>query len=145
MKPNQLQKRNIKSEADVVKKIVSFLGDQNYKVQLEVPNMGQSADIVATHDHFFTFIEAKMSDWQRALNQCKTHRHVADYICIAVGTVSVSNALLEKAINLGYGIIHCEPFIGYCQWILKPHLNDKIWPPQRQRLENHLKDIEYAC
>ena len=134
----------IKFEYEIVEVVVELLNSEGYKVRLEVPNMGQCADIVATNGRWITFIEAKIYNWKRAFKQCIAHELVADYICVALASVKYSPKLVDEAQKLGYGIIHCNRIDGKCKWILRPRLNKNIWKPQRQILSKSLKEIEYA-
>ncbi len=112
-------------------------------MRLEVPNMGQSADVVATRGRWVTFIEAKKHDWRRALEQCKAHEQVADFICIALGTKSISDAAREEALAAGYGLIHFETS-DRCTWVVHPQRNTDLWRPQRDRLSRVLKGIGHV-
>lgn len=132
------------SEAHLVGGLVRFLTDEGYRVRLEVPNMGQSADLVASRSRWLTFVEAKRHDWRRALEQCQAHEAVADYICVAISLHSVSNTLLEEAKDAGYGLILCDLDSRTCKWVLQPSRNTKVWPPQRRRLMAAMKAIDYA-
>ncbi len=134
----------INNEKDLLIHLMKYLINDGYKVRLEVPNMGQSADIVATRGRWVTFIEAKMGNWDRALNQCKAHETVGDYIYIAIASVSVPTRLREKVIEPGYGIIHCNPYDGKCNVTLKAKNNSKIWFPQREIFVEKMKVISYA-
>lgn len=128
----------------VVQDLVAFLGRHGYRVRLEVPNMGQSADIVAARGRWLTFIEAKVTDWRKALDQCRAHESVADYICVAVSTVATPRRLLGEAAGLGYGVIHRAPRSRRCRWELRPRMNTRVWGPQRQRLARVMRGISYA-
>jgi len=131
------------SEGRLVGGLVRFLLASDYRVRLEVPNMGQSVDIVATRGRWATFIEVKATDWKRALRQCRSHECVADYVCVAIGTRSVSTALLDAARGRGYGVLHCLAEEEQCMWVVKPRLNKKKWPPQRKQLGKDLKAISH--
>lgn len=132
------------SEEQLVRGLASFLADEGYRVRLEVPNMGQSVDVVASRNRWLTFVEAKRHDWRRAFGQCRAHEVVADYICVAISLRSVSNALLQEAKDAGYGLIRCDLALQTCEWVLQPSRNTKVWPPQRRRLMAAMKAIDYA-
>ena len=72
------------TEQDFTIEIGHFLQKQNYRIRHEVPNMGQSLDILASRSRWVMAIEAKLENWKRALRQCRAHELVADYICIAI-------------------------------------------------------------
>lgn len=131
------------TEQDIVGSVVRLLSESGYRVRTEVPNMGQSADLVATRGRWVTFIEAKKHDWRKALAQCRTHELVADYICIAVGTKSISDAFRAAASAAGYGVIHCESAAS-CEWVLQPQRNVSLWRPQRKRLSRVLRGISHV-
>ena len=127
----------------VVEEVIRMLINEGYRVRREVPNLGQSTDIVATKNRWLTAIEAKTKDWRRAFLQCRTHELVADYICIAIGTAGVSEKL-ERAIRLvGYGLIHCPEKSSICQWIVRPKQNRDFWGPQRIQISRIMRTIEY--
>jgi hypothetical protein len=129
------------SETLLVDHLTRFLSDDGYSVRLEVPNMGQSADVVATKNRWVMFVEAKLDNWRRALAQCTAHEQVADYVCIAIGSVSVSDDLKREAAARGYGVIHWSPKGGVCAWVLEPKRNVDVWKPQRERLARDLRRI----
>jgi hypothetical protein len=105
--------------------------------------MGQSVDIVATKGRWVTFVEAKKRDWRRALEQCRAHQQVADFICIAVGTKAISTEMSNAVKFAGYGLIHCRGDDD-CQWIVEPERNRSFWHPQRKKLSAHLRAISYV-
>ena len=142
--PNKQSGRYFFRENEVVRQVTNLLMAEDYRVRHEVPNMGQSADIVATKGSWVTFIEAKVRDWRRALQQCVAHKQVADFICIAVAMESVSDALVVEIETRGYGLILCYPNNGRCEWIKPPRRNENVWRPQRQRLVSLMRKIEYA-
>jgi hypothetical protein len=131
-------------EADMVSSLACMLGEQGYRVRMEVSNMGQSIDVVATRGRWVTVIEVKLQNWRRALAQCRAHEQIADFICIAIGSATVSDALTEEAERAGYGIIH---FCRDCQrfrWVRHPSRNKRVWPPQRRHWAQSVKRINYA-
>ena len=129
------------SERDMVNCIASHLRDAGYKIRAQVPNMGQIADLVVQRNRWLTAIEAKRHDWRRALAQCRAHESVADFICVAIGTQSISHPLLQEVEATGYGLIHFRPGDRTCNWVIKPKFNRKIWRPQRQRFLQVLRSI----
>ena len=133
-----------RSEAHLVSRLGNFLIQRGYRVRMEVPNMGQSADLVATRNRWVTIIEAKTHDWRRALDQCQAHEQVADFICIAIGTESISKRLLGAINSTNYGLIHCPVSQDSCRWVVKPKMNTRVWSPQRDNLSRTLRMIEYV-
>lgn len=131
-------------EHELVGVVAKFLAEQGYKVRAEVPNLGQSADLVATRGRWVTFVEVKVRDWRTAFAQCKAHKLVADYICIALGTKNISQAVVVAAAEAGIGLIHVEVDEG-CSWVARPPLNGTVWRPQRQRFSRNLQAVEYVC
>ena len=132
------------SEYEMVSSLTEFLVAGGYRVRHEVPNMGQSVDLVATRGRFLTFVEAKLRDWRRALNQCRAHKLVADYICIAIASHEVSKSLLIEARQFGYGVIHFNRQTHIYQWVNKPIRNGDVWKAQRKQLTRALRAIDYA-
>lgn len=132
------------TESEVVDITTLFLKRQGYRVRHEVPNMGQSADIVATRAGAVMCVEAKMSHWRRALEQCRAHEQVADYVSIALGMERVPKTLIAALESLGYGLILCQPSKRRCRWIKRADKNGKVWGPQRRRLVSALRGINYA-
>jgi Holliday junction resolvase len=124
--------RSFNSEAQLVNKLTNKLREEGFVVRTEVSNMGQSADVVARRGKWVTIIEVKWRDWQRALIQCKAHELVADFICIAIASVSVPELFTEQAKLLGYGILHYSESTKQFEWVLKPRMNKGVWPPQRK-------------
>lgn len=130
-------------ESELVAGVAYFLLSQGYNVRSEVPSLGQSADLVATKGRWVTFIEVKAKDWRRALEQCRAHSLVADYICIALGTKDVSDSAKENAAESGIGLIHVAS-CGSCEWVLRPSVNSNVWKPQRQQLSKTLRVLSYG-
>src|SRR5205807_2476249 len=130
------------SEACLVKHVAAFLRHGGYEVCLEIPNMGQSVDIVAAKGRFVTCIEAKISNWRRALRQCLAHELVADYICIAFEGTIVSAKLKRDTAALGYGLIWRFPGTSRCEWAVTPSRNRNVWGPQRTKLVADLRSVK---
>lgn len=133
------------SEESMVEQLTEFLVHMGYGVRREVPNMGQSIDLLATKGRWVTCIEAKLTDWKRALVQCKAHELVADFVCVAIASASVSEGLLVDASNKGYGVIHFDKKKCSCSWVLQPKQNVNIWPPQREHFSNRMRIIAHEC
>ena len=127
-------------EHRLVSMLVAFLIGRGYNVREEVPNMGQSIDVVATRGRWVTAIEVKVSDWRKGLQQCRAHQLVADFICIAVGTQSVSEALRQSARESGLGVLHVASN-GLCKWDIHPSRNALIWLPQRHVFARQMRPI----
>lgn len=131
-------------ESDLVTSLARSLEEQGYRIRTEVSNMGQSIDVVATRGRWVTAIEAKLQDWRRALIQCRAHEQVADFICIAIGSATVSDSLAEEAERAGYGIIHFCRESQQFHWVRRPSRNKQVWPPQRRHWARGVKRINYA-
>ena len=128
----------------MVRRLVGFLIKSNYRVRLEISNMGQSADVVATRGRWVTAIEAKIKDWSRALHRCQAHEQIADYICIAVALTDIPKNLEQKASALGYGVLHYSKTRDSFKWVLHPQLNRNVWAPQRRQWSRGLKGVPYV-
>ncbi len=132
------------SESELVCKLVKKLKREGFRVRTEVSNMGQSADIVATRGKWVTLVEVKTRDWSRAIEQCQAHVQIADFICIAIGSVSVPYGLAEAARSTGYGVLH------YCRaeeefdWVVRPRRNKQVWLPQRRYWAKARRRVLYA-
>ena|ERR1700682_4740455 len=120
------------TEAKLVDDLAEWLKAIGYQVRTEVALLGQSVDVVATKGHWITLMEAKVSDWQRALRQCESHDMVADYICIVIASVHVAEDLKIEASRRGYGIIHYSRTTGALSWVCQPTRNTRVWLPQRK-------------
>lgn len=131
-----------RSEAELIVRVVRLFAHAGYQISREVPNMGQSVDIVAQTRKYVIAIEVKRSDWKRALDQCRAHRSVADFICIAIGTSRISSQLFETATRLNYGVIHCPPGTTECVWITRPKRNHRVWQPQREFFRRRILEVE---
>jgi hypothetical protein len=137
---NQVYKK-FQSEKGLVARVIDFLDKDGYQIRLEVPNSGQSADLVAAKKNNILIIEAKVNNWKRALEQCKAHENIADFICIALGAKELSNNLIDEARKRGYGIIHCSGEVGTCKWMVEPQKNNNMWLAQRNHWEEFLKEV----
>lgn len=125
-----------------VSKTVGYLKRKGYSVIIEVPNMGQSVDIVAQKNRWLTFVEVKLFNWNRAIVQCKNHEIVADYIYVAISTKRISNKFLEISKQKGYGILHYNIDKKKFSIILKAKFNKTVWKPQRRILFDKYKIIK---
>ena len=131
-------------EDEVVYIVSGFLANDGYRIRHEVPNMGQSADLVATKGRWVTFIEAKTKDWRRALDQCRAHEQVADYVCLALAGLTASEELMRHASKVGYGVLFVSTADSVCRWIAMPQHNKFVWGPQRNKLSVALRRINHA-
>jgi len=136
--------RNSISEAELVGSLTSWLVAHGYKVKHEIANMGQSVDVVAVKGRWITFFEAKRANWRRALQQCQAHEIVADFVCIAVGSVGINDELKAETARRGYGLVHFSPASQQLQWICKPLRNANIWSPQRRLWLDNSRKVDYA-
>lgn len=137
-----MKEGNKLQESTVVDNVSKALHARRFSVWHEVPNLGQSADIVAMKGSKIMMIEAKTYNWQRALQQCKAHEVVADYICIAIASKQISSKLYEFANYLGYGIIHVKTTNEcLCELVLPPKRNKKKWQAQRLVLESNINKL----
>lgn len=128
-------------EPQIVRELTEYLRVMDYNIRLEVPNLGQSADLVATRGRWVTLMEVKVRDWRKAIIQCRTHENVADYICIVLATKAISAVAKKEIEKNGYGLIHYQ-FSGRFSWVLNPVRNASIWVPQRKVLSSALRKIE---
>lgn len=137
------RKYRARSEHEMIGRVIAlFRRHSGYRISREVPNMGQSIDIVASYRNYLVAIEAKRANWQRALSQCTAHRAVADFICIAIGTKRVPAELEEQAARLNYGVIHCPPDEKECTWVTRPKKNRRVWKPQREVFRRRIVEVE---
>ena len=132
------------SEYELVSKLMKKLKGEGFRVMTEVSNMGQSADIVATRGKWVTVIEVKKQNWNRAIQQCEAHKQIADYICIAVASVSVPTRLAELAMGAGFGLLHYRRDEDEFEWVLKPQMNKQVWRPQRKYWARARRRMSYA-
>lgn len=132
------------SEELLVSLITEYLAMDGYRVRHEVSNMGQSIDLVATKNRWITAIEAKRSHWRRALEQCKAHTLVADYIAVALPQQVAAEELNLYLEAEGWGLLLYESNTNRCYWEIQPKRNKRVWRPQRQQFAKDLKKVEYA-
>ncbi len=127
------------TEVDFVKKIVGMMAGNGYKTQIEVPNMGQSMDILCEKNGQLHAIEAKLYDWRRGLEQCKTHRLVCDYIYLAIATKRISSDLKYWIQKDGYGLIHLKSD-GECHIQIEP---SKKWSPWVAQRKQFMRNVQF--
>ena len=133
----------IKTESQLVQILNTFFISNEFQTVLEVPNLGQSVDLVAIKKNNLTFVEAKMSNWRRAIVQCKAHIFAADYIYIGISSNSISKNFLSISRDLGFGIIHVNPSTGECKIFLKPKcLKKSNWMPIRNIVKSKLEVLQ---
>jgi hypothetical protein len=105
--------------------------------------MGRSADVVAIRGRWVSVFEAKIDNWRKALEQCETHRLVADFICLAVANGAIADELNAEVKKLGYGLVHFTADQKLL-WICKPSRNLQVWRPQRQVWADGIRRVAYA-
>lgn len=141
---HNLSQLSTNGEAALVGLLAKSLSASGCRVRLEVSNMGQSVDIVATRGRWVTFIEAKMKDWRRALEQCRAHENIADFICVAVSLKKAPQDLISRVQERGYGLFLCNTNLHKCDLIVWPRRNKRVWVPQRRKVSAAMKDVPYA-
>jgi hypothetical protein len=107
------------TEEAVVLSLASHLREEGYRIRLEVSNMGQSVDLVATRSRWVMTIEAKTSNWKRALHQCRAHALVADHIALALPLRNVPTELSEALHERGWGLIIYDLDANDWRWEIK--------------------------
>ncbi len=105
--------------------------------------MGQSADVVAIRGRWVSVFEAKIDNWRKAIEQCETHRLVADFICLAVANGAINDKLQTEVKKLGYGLVHYTTNQEW-RWICKPLRNPEVWRPQRRIWSDGVRRVAYA-
>lgn len=126
------------SERDLADRVANFLVRAGGQVFAEVASLGQSADLVWIRHDEITFVEVKVNATRRAIEQCRAHELVADYICVATANKSVSQDNLSIVRELGYGLISCQLESGECGWLIEPRRLQKFWVPIRQKVITRL-------
>lgn len=132
------------TEFRMVCSVTEHLFGEGYRVRLEVSNMGQSIDVVATKNRWITAIEAKRTDWRRALLQCRAHLMVADFIVIALALKNVPTELSQTLHANGWGLLMYDSTSGEWRWEIKPRKNKRVWQPQRRRFSEHMRKVNYV-
>jgi hypothetical protein len=132
------------TESRLVMSVAEHLFEEGYRVRLEVSNMGQSIDVVATKNRWITAIEAKRRDWRRALQQCRAHVLVADYVAIALAQRSVPAELSQILHADGWGLLLYDSTQGEWRWEIRPRKNERVWQPQRRRFSDNMRKVGYA-
>ena len=127
----------MRTESQLVELLVRYLESSGFTVKTELPNMGQSVDVVAHKNDHLWFIEAKRKDLGRAIAQCKAHELVADYVCIALVSSTILDSTREELRRLGYGLLLYKVLDCAWHWEVEPQLNGSIWHPQRSVFERH--------
>jgi len=142
--PDTSYREPMNSEFGLVCSLTEFLSNSGYRVRLEVSNMGQSIDLVATKGKYISAIEAKRSNWRRALSQCRAHRLVADYIAIAIPAKKAPNDLIDILESEGWGLLLYNADSDSWAWEKTPKRNPHIWKPQRAKFLSDLKAVAYV-
>jgi hypothetical protein len=99
------------SESEVVDRILQHVRQivepaRDLQVATEVRTHGRSrADVLVLADDRLIAIEAKLSDWRRALGQAALNQSVADLSYVAMWAGRIPAALLEHAEKEGIGVI----------------------------------------
>lgn len=131
------------TENDLTVKLVDWMAKDFDSVKREIPNMGQSIDVVGRLDNNYYAIEVKLRDWKTAIKQCKAHRLVADYIYIAIPIHNIPQELIDCATKHGYGIYH----YSNSKWVtvINAVRNLKIWKPQKDIFISDYQQVNREC
>ena len=131
------------TEYQFVLELCRFLKTLGFKTLTEVPDMGQSIDILAYKGEEFTAIEVKLhGGWRRGLQQCHGHRLVADYICFAIASANISQDLILEAEKRGYGLFHYDRDLSKCYEALAPQRNENVYPAQVEQFKRIIMEVD---
>lgn len=131
-------------EAALVARAADLLRSEGALVCFEVPSLGQSVDLVAEKNDKYIAIEAKVSDWRRALRQATPHLLVADYVAIAVSYNEIPRSLIDEAVVLGIGIINWRTRTDAIEWVLEARESRRVWGPQKNVFRKNVMEVGYA-
>jgi len=109
-----------------------LLAKDGFEVFSEVAYYGHRIDILAVRDETLWAYEAKLSRWNRALNQAQWHMTAVDYSSVVLPLTSVNHVDRESFRQNRIGLVGLSPD-GYCV-LLPPHPSRLIWPPTREQL-----------
>lgn len=137
-------KATFRTERELAEFTVNQLISLGFQTIKEVPNLGQSVDIVARKGNKLILIETKLHNWRKALNQASSHLFVADYVYIVLPKKLFSSELYETAVQLGIGVIEVDANNLLWCTAVKAARNKKIWLPQREQFLRHMEKIENA-
>lgn len=132
------------SEHELVSMLVNKLRREGFRVTTEVSNMGQSADVVAIKGRWVTVVEVKAQNWARAIQQCRAHEQIADFVCVAIASASVSKRLEKFVEEAGYGLLHYSREQHDFEWVIRPQQNKGVWRPQRRHWSRSRRRFGYA-
>lgn len=144
MKKRRKKQTHFLRESDLVTKLTLFMQQQGYRVRIEIANMGQSIDLVATKGRWVTTVEAKLRNLPRALAQCEAHEAIADYLCVALAKAPRPGKNLDLLKAKGYGLIAFDQETERFGWLVRPAWNKRIWSPQRKYWARKLKKITHG-
>lgn len=103
------------TEAEIVARIVEHLGDlvgsaSSLHFAAEVRTHGRSrADVLVLADDDLVAVEAKLTDWRRALGQAALNQSVVDLSYVAMWQGRTSPDLLTHAAAEGIGVVGVSP------------------------------------
>lgn len=135
-------------ESELVRALTQYFQRDGYDVYLEVSNMGTSVDLVAEKDGKVIAVEAKVRDWKRAMEQCKHHFLVADYVAIAMGPIRITEYFAKEAIDRLLTVYTYRRGSNYYgtnwHWIRHNNLiqSTQIWQPQREIFLRQMHEIK---
>jgi len=110
----------------------------------EVPNMGQSVDLVAVRRRCIIAVEAKLVDWKGAIRQCLAHRLVADFVLIALPDSQVTQLVIEGAQREGIGVLAFNQMGCTLTVVLEPKRSRHVWLPQRAVFKEQFERVMNA-
>lgn len=114
----------------------------NHDVYYEVASFHRSMDILLVDPlGCLIAIEAKISNWKKAIEQVTTHALTCDYLFLLMPEKKTQNAkMFNTLIEKGIGLLLLND--NNLDMPIKPIKSNLIWKPQRKIFVDRLKDRE---
>lgn len=116
------------AEVALVRRLEWFFRDLGYVAAKEVPVSTRLVDLYCVDPESGTTIavEAKLSDWRRAIRQATVYKMAADFVFIALPQRAISGECMSACTAAGIGAI-AVPRRGRARFVLRA-------PPNRAQL-----------
>ncbi|MBD3189088.1 MAG: hypothetical protein GF308_00505 [Candidatus Heimdallarchaeota archaeon] len=114
------------AEKDLYPIIIDHFIQKGFKCYLEVKYYSRKIDIIATKGKIIFAIEAKIANWQKALQQALTCKICANKVYIAMWHNFIHRIPLNKVKQYGIGLLEID---GNVKEIIKPKKSKLFYKP----------------
>lgn len=128
-------------ESDLEEVAKPFLNNNFRNYIWQVPFFNKVIDLVAIdNQNNLVGIEFKLKDWKKALKQAITNSNAFDYLYVCVPGGKYTLSLIEKANELGIGVMIYNSEVNTIRIIHAAEKINRQWLPNKNFLINYVKE-----